>query len=81
MVLNFKGIPYTQSYVSYPDIAPLLSHYGVTPHASGAQYTFPAILHKPSINSNAYGAMQDSLAIATHLDQTVRGNTQSDTGL
>ncbi|KAE8360500.1 hypothetical protein BDV27DRAFT_40962 [Aspergillus caelatus] len=70
MVLNFKGIPYTQSYISYPDIAPLLSHYGVNPHASGAQYTFPAILHKPSIDSNVHGAMQDSLAIATHLDQT-----------
>jgi glutathione S-transferase len=70
MVLNFKGIPYTQSYISYPDIAPLLSHYGVTPHPTGAQYTLPAILHKPSVQSNPNGALMDSLAIATHLDQT-----------
>ncbi|KAE8373516.1 hypothetical protein BDV26DRAFT_285039 [Aspergillus bertholletiae] len=70
MVLNFKGIPYTQSYISYPDIAPLLSHYEVTPHTSGVPYTLPAILHKSSIDSNAHGAMQDSLPIATHLDQT-----------
>ncbi|KAE8390969.1 hypothetical protein BDV23DRAFT_154267 [Aspergillus alliaceus] len=68
MVLNFKGIPYTQSYISYPDIAPLLSHYGVTPHASGAQYTLPAILHKPSVDTNTHGVLMDSLAIATHLD-------------
>ncbi|KAE8351335.1 hypothetical protein BDV28DRAFT_137333 [Aspergillus coremiiformis] len=69
-VLNFKGIPYTQSYISYPDIAPLLSHYGVIPHASGVQYTLPAILHKSSVDSNAHGVLMDSLAIATHLDQT-----------
>ncbi|KAF7585943.1 hypothetical protein BBP40_009838 [Aspergillus hancockii] len=70
VVLNFKGIPYTQSYISYPDIAPLLAHYGVAPHPEGAQYTLPAILHKPSVKSNPNGVLMDSLAIATHLDQT-----------
>ncbi|QQK47959.1 Glutathione S-transferase, C-terminal [Penicillium digitatum] len=31
MVLNFKGIPYTQSWISYPDIEPFLKAQGVTP--------------------------------------------------
>ncbi|KAE8144473.1 hypothetical protein BDV25DRAFT_93019 [Aspergillus avenaceus] len=70
MVLNFKGIPYTQSYISYPDIAPLLALYGVTPQADTIQYTLPAIVHKPSVKSNPHGALMDSFAIATHLDQT-----------
>lgn len=33
-------------------------------------YTLPAIVHKPSIKTNPHGAMNDSLPIALHLDET-----------
>lgn len=67
--LNFKGVPYTQSWVSYPDIKPLLAGFGVTPNESGMPYTLPAIVHKSSITSNSHGAMMDSLPIIEHLDK------------
>ncbi|KAJ5594431.1 uncharacterized protein N7459_000639 [Penicillium hispanicum] len=68
-VLNFKGIPYTQSWISYPDIAPLIKGFGVPPNAVGTPYTLPAIVHKSSITDNPDGAMMDSLPIVTHLDK------------
>lgn len=68
MALNFKGIPYTQSWISYPDIAPLLKGLGVKPNETGKPYTLPAICHK-SVTSNPNGVMMDSLAIAMHLDK------------
>lgn len=68
MVLNFKRIPYTQSWISYPDIAPLLKRLGVNPNDTGKPYTLPAICHK-SVTSNPNGIMMDSLAIAMHLDK------------
>ncbi|KAJ6107854.1 hypothetical protein N7523_009177 [Penicillium sp. IBT 18751x] len=67
-VLNFKGIPYTQSWISYPDIKPLLTSLGVPPNKQGRPYTLPAIIHKPSVTSNPKGAMMDSFQIALHLD-------------
>ncbi|KAA8642791.1 hypothetical protein EYZ11_010355 [Aspergillus tanneri] len=69
MVLNYKRIPYTQSYISYPDIAPLLSNLNVPPHEEGVAYTLPTICHPPTVISNPNGALMDSFAIATHLDQ------------
>ncbi|CAI7606716.1 unnamed protein product [Penicillium glandicola] len=69
MVLNFKGIPYTQSWVSYPDIAPLLKAHGVPPAKSGTPYTLPAISHKGSITSNPDGVLMDSEPIAMYIDQ------------
>lgn len=69
MVLNYKRIAYTQSYISYPDIAPLLSQLGLSAHGQGTPYTLPAICHK-SVKSNPNGALMDSFAIAAHLDQT-----------
>ncbi|CAI7678777.1 unnamed protein product [Penicillium pancosmium] len=68
-VLNFKGIPYTQSWISYPDIAPLLKSLDVTPNATGTPYTLPTIIHKDSISTNPHGAMMDSLPIVLHLDK------------
>ncbi|KAI2224461.1 hypothetical protein LOZ12_005613 [Ophidiomyces ophidiicola] len=45
LVLNFKRIPYSQSFVSYPDIAPLLQSLGVPPLENQAlPYTLPAIV-------------------------------------
>ncbi|KAJ5816690.1 hypothetical protein N7447_008923 [Penicillium robsamsonii] len=69
MVLNFKGIPYTQSWVSYPDIAPLLKASGVPPSKSGMAYTLPAISHKGSIASNPDGVLMDSDPIAMYIDK------------
>ncbi|KAJ6115006.1 Glutathione S-transferase-like protein ustS [Penicillium sp. IBT 16267x] len=65
-VLNFKQIPYTQSWVSYPDIAPLLKGFGVEPNNVGFAYTLPAIVHQSIPDSQ--GAMMDSLPIVEHLD-------------
>lgn len=71
LVLNYKGIPYTQSFISYPDIAPLLKSLAVPPlpDAEKMPYTLPAIVHKPSVKNNPHGAMNDSLPIALHLDE------------
>ncbi|KAB8262227.1 hypothetical protein BDV32DRAFT_136909 [Aspergillus pseudonomiae] len=70
MVLNYKGIPYTQSFHSYPDIAPLLQSLSVPPHKQGRfKYTLPAICHPSSVTSSPSGAMMDSLPIACHLDE------------
>lgn len=73
-VLNIKGIPYTQSWVSYPDIAPLCSGLGIPADTDDSStppilYTLPAIVHKPSVTKNPNGAMHDSLPIALHLDK------------
>jgi glutathione S-transferase len=69
MVLNFKGIPYTQSWVSYPDIAPLLKAHDVPPGNSAIPYTLPAISHKGSITSNVDGVLMDSEPIALYIDK------------
>jgi glutathione S-transferase len=70
MVLNYKGIPYTQSWVSYPDIAALLKSLDVPPHkASTPPYTLPAITHKGAIKANPEGALMDSESIAVYLDE------------
>ncbi|KAL2814961.1 hypothetical protein BJX63DRAFT_431066 [Aspergillus granulosus] len=70
-ILNFKGVPYTQTYVSYPDIVPLLESLSVPPHPEGtaaAPHTLPAIVH-PTVKSNPHGALMDSLPIARHLEE------------
>ncbi|KAJ5153011.1 Glutathione S-transferase-like protein ustS [Penicillium canariense] len=68
-VLNFKGIPYTQSWISYPDIAPLIKSLELSPNETGTPYTLPAIIHKSSVTSNSHGAMMDSFPIVLHLDK------------
>ncbi|EED12301.1 glutathione S-transferase, putative [Talaromyces stipitatus ATCC 10500] len=71
-VLNIKGIPYTQSFISYPDIAPLSKGLEIPPtpeEGTPILYTLPAIIHKASIKFNPHGAMHDSLPIALHLDK------------
>ncbi|CAI7606057.1 unnamed protein product [Penicillium pancosmium] len=69
-VLNFKDIPYTQSWISYPDIKPLGTSLNLLPNKTGRPYTLPAIIHKSSVTSNTNGAMMDSLQIALHIDKT-----------
>ncbi|KAJ5595602.1 uncharacterized protein N7459_001810 [Penicillium hispanicum] len=68
-VLNFKGIPYVQSWISYPDIKDILTGLSVPPNEQGRPYTLPAIIHKSTVISNPHGAMMDSLTIAMHLDK------------
>ncbi|KAJ5555294.1 hypothetical protein N7535_007733 [Penicillium sp. DV-2018c] len=70
MALNFKGIPYTQTWVSYPDIAPLLKAHGVAPGESQAMpYTLPAIAHKGLKSSTPDGVLMDSEPIVMYLDK------------
>ncbi|EEP79985.1 conserved hypothetical protein [Uncinocarpus reesii 1704] len=71
LVLNFKRIPYTQSFISYPDIAPILESLSVPPIVPQyLPYTLPAIIHKPSLWSQnpQHYAMNDSTPIALHLE-------------
>ncbi|KAF7163459.1 hypothetical protein CNMCM5623_008360 [Aspergillus felis] len=69
MVLNYKRISYTQSWVSYPDIAPLLISLAVPANPDGIRYTLPAINHRPTVKSNPTGTLVDSFPIACHLEQ------------
>lgn len=67
-MLNFKGIPYTQSWISYPDIKPLVTGLDLAPNKDGIPYTLPAIIHS-SVTTNSHGAMMDSHPIIEHLDK------------
>ncbi|EER25248.1 hypothetical protein CPC735_018520 [Coccidioides posadasii C735 delta SOWgp] len=71
LVLNFKRIPYTQSFLSYPDIAPTLQSLSVPPVTKQyVPYALPAIIHKPSLSAKnpTHFAISDSLQIALHLE-------------
>ncbi|KAJ5108299.1 hypothetical protein N7456_004974 [Penicillium angulare] len=68
VVLNFKSIPYTQSWHSYPDIKSLISNFDVPPNEQGRPYTLPAIKHS-SVTSHPSGVTMDSQVIALHLDK------------
>lgn len=63
-------IPYTEQFISYPDIAPLLTSYGVPQDPEEEAYTLPAIYHPESLKGKAPGdkMLSDSIAIARHLD-------------
>jgi glutathione S-transferase len=71
LALNYKRIPYKQSFISYPDIAPVLKSLSVPPkaHGSGRPFTLPAIIDPKWINTPPSGALMDSFLIALHLDQ------------
>ena len=68
IVLNYKGIPYIQSWHGYHEIRPLLESLQVPPLSGRTPYTLPAIQH-PSVTANPSHAMNDSLPIALHLDR------------
>ncbi|KAI8976418.1 hypothetical protein BD414DRAFT_168303 [Trametes punicea] len=67
--LNYKNLPYTTTWVEYPDIARTCQSIGAAPTStwpSGApMYTLPA-LYDPSTDT----ALAGSLAIALYLDRT-----------
>ncbi|EGC43854.1 lignin degradation protein [Histoplasma capsulatum var. duboisii H88] len=74
LVLNYKKIPYTQSFISYPDIAPLLQSLSVPPLPGSTNYLpypLPAITHPATLahpTANPHGVMNDSWPIALHLE-------------
>ncbi|QSS59918.1 hypothetical protein I7I51_04714 [Histoplasma capsulatum] len=71
---NYKKIPYTQSFISYPDIAPLLQSLSVPPLPGSTNYLpypLPAIAHPATLahpTANPNGVINDSWSIALHLD-------------
>ncbi|KAJ9091881.1 hypothetical protein QFC19_008907 [Naganishia cerealis] len=69
LLLNAKGIPYTEQYLSYPDIAPLLKSYSVLPNEERT-FTLPAIYHPETLKDVVPGGviMTESAAIAHYLD-------------
>jgi glutathione S-transferase len=70
MILNYKRIPYTESFISYPDIRPLLLSLSILPLPGfSIPYTLPAIL-SPAVPTsiNQLHAINDSLPIALHLE-------------
>ncbi|KAJ9112221.1 hypothetical protein QFC22_006305 [Naganishia vaughanmartiniae] len=71
LLLNAKGIPYTEQYISYPDIEPLSKSYGVEPtDTEDMTYTLPAIYHPETLHNLVPGGkiMPESVAIVKHLD-------------
>lgn len=70
LLLNAMQIPYTEQFISYPDIAPLLDSYGVPQDPEEEAYTLPAIYHPESLKGKTPGdkMLSDSIAIAGHLD-------------
>lgn len=69
ITLNYRAIPYTQSFVSYPDIAPISQRLRIPARQDDEiQYTLPAIIHPASLG-NANPAINDSVQIALHLEQ------------
>lgn len=69
LVLNYKRIPYTQTYISYPDIKPLLHSLSVPRLPSKRlPYTLPAIKHPASLPNAPNGTINDSWPIALHLE-------------
>ena len=63
MALNFKGFPYTTTWLEYPEIAGALEAKGVTPNASGTPYTAPAVEFEDGT------VVMESLLIARELER------------
>jgi hypothetical protein len=45
MTLNYKQIPYTESFLTYPDIAKFTAKFNIPDDESFGRPTLPAILH------------------------------------
>lgn len=75
MVLNYKGIPYRESFLSYPDIRPFADHFNIEYDASWdpPRPTLPAIVHYDA-QGNIIKAMASSLEIARYLDEAFPDN-------
>lgn len=68
--LNYKQIPYKESFLSYPDIASFATYYGISPDTGYAppRATLPAIVHHDD-TGKVIVAMSNSIDIARYLDQ------------
>lgn len=62
LVLNYKGIDYETKWVEYPDVAPTMKSFGLSPNSEGTPYTIPAV----QLPDGTY--MMDSREIATELE-------------
>ena len=89
--MNYQGHPYTESFISYPDIRPLLESLG-HPSKSGnnKDQTLAAIYHPESLKNKVPGGqvINDGIPIALHLDEVhsdrplfpaVKGSTREQT--
>ncbi|KAF8588673.1 hypothetical protein K439DRAFT_1233675, partial [Ramaria rubella] len=71
ILLNYKGIPYKTTWVSYPDIEPTLKKLGCSPTGTKPDdpskpfYTLPAII---DTSNGTQVVIADSLAIAEYLE-------------
>lgn len=70
MTLNYKQIPYRETFLSYPDIAPFATQYGIPPDEgySTPRPTLPAIIHYND-TGDIVVAMSNSIDIARYLDK------------
>lgn len=71
IALNYQAVPYAQSYISYPDIRPILESLGhASQKADHSDQTLPAIYHPESLRDKVPGGkvMIESMDIAHHLD-------------
>ena len=62
LALNYKGIDYETMWLEYPDVAPTLKSFGLSPNSEGMPYTIPAV----QLPDGTY--MMDSRKIATELE-------------
>jgi glutathione S-transferase len=69
MILNYKSIPYLESFISYPDIKSLLDHYSIPydRRMNPPSPTLPAIVHYGP-DGKIVKALCDSMDIAKYLD-------------
>ena len=70
MTLNYKQIPYTESFICYPDIADFCHRHGIPDDKSFPRPTLPAILHYDA-DGKLVKAMGNSIDIARYLDEIV----------
>jgi glutathione S-transferase len=71
MVLNFKRIPHTTTWLSYPDLAGHLSALNIPPGTGNhfnLRYTSPALRHH-HISGQADVCLQGSMPVALYLEQ------------
>ncbi|CAF9916288.1 MAG: hypothetical protein HETSPECPRED_002814 [Heterodermia speciosa] len=62
LALNYKGIDYETKWLEYPDVAPTLKSFGLSPNSEGTHYTIPAVQLPDGI------VMMDSRKIASELE-------------
>ncbi|KAJ3153415.1 hypothetical protein HDU86_005245 [Geranomyces michiganensis] len=68
MVLNYKGIKYTESFLAYPDIRPFCASFGIPDDKIAERPTLPVILHYDSAGK-LVKALGNSFDIARYLEQ------------